>query len=275
MTHKVTHSMEKDNHSSDNHSSPTGLHQNLPVGIYQKESDSLSEATLKTIQKMVKLMPRIKKSSKVLILGYTHAPAARFLEQKYQCKIECLVSEEALQNKSRQNIPSEPLGDRINVTIGRADALTFPGETFDVVWSQDVFWSNPEKRKVFRQITNVLKPEGRLIFTDIMKGEQWSKTASEELPEWFDSEILTTLKSYELLASRVDLEKVYIREMSLQLLKHHSVLLNKAEADLPGMTEKSEKALADKYIQDLKKWITAVEKGYLTWGILQFQKRNV
>lgn len=62
------------------------------------------------------------------------------------------------------------LDDRITVVQGDATAPPFGDGAFDVVWSQEAFLHIADKQRLLASARRVLKPGGRLAFTDWIAG---------------------------------------------------------------------------------------------------------
>jgi hypothetical protein len=63
--------------------------------------------------------------------------------------------------------------------------------------------------------------------------------------------------------------------MPEQLATHYAKVLENLTDMRDKLIIKSDKKFLEKEKQGLADWIDASHKGYLNWGILQFQKRNV
>lgn len=248
-----------------------GIH----VGTYKKGKKDPAEAAMNTTQRLIRLLPSIKKKTKILILGSDYGATARYIVEKYQCKVDCLSYSE-LQNKySRKQIEAEELDDKITVNKGVFSKTPFERETYDIVWSQDALFYSKDKLKVFREVSRVLQPEGRFIFTDIMLSDDHPKSVLKNLLPAVHTKEMTTLDRYIKLASRADLERAYLRAIPEQLVTHFENVLAKVATDKKELTDKSNKKTVEAQEKELQNWLVAAESGYLNWGIMQFQKRNV
>jgi SAM-dependent methyltransferase len=62
------------------------------------------------------------------------------------------------------------LEDRITVHQGSALDLPFPDNSFDIVWMQNVGMNISDKRKLYDEISRVLRPGGRYAFQEMAAG---------------------------------------------------------------------------------------------------------
>ncbi len=99
--------------------------------------------------------------------------------------------------------------DTVTVQNGYIDALPFPDKSFDVVVSNGVINLCVEKEKVFREVSRVLKPGGRLAISDIV--------SEQELPEGISCDS-TLWASCIGGAMQVDRYEAAIEESGLRLV---------------------------------------------------------
>ncbi len=193
--------------------------EHLHIGWYKEQKDHLELAALNIIERMDRLIPRIKKSSKILILGSRYGSAARYLVDKYGCKVDCVH-----QNKDQMKIAQSinegvDFQEKILSVHAPLSKIPFPRETYDTVWSQDQFFCVNQKMQLFREVYRVLKPEGRFIFTDIMQSDDYSN--GTELPKvGIPFEDIFSEEKYQRMASRVDFEPVFKRLLT-DSFRHH------------------------------------------------------
>ncbi len=254
------------------HAGEDGL---IRVGLYGDKELSITEANEKMLEKLDKLLPSIKKSTKVLIIGAGYGVSARFLAEKYNCKIDCL-NIDPLQNEfNEEKNKAAELNNYITITEGGFDRVPHVGEDYDIILAQDILLFAEDKIRLFREAARALKPEGRFIFTAIMEKEMNFGQDLEELLAYLQIEELTTLSLYKRMANQADLEQVYILELPEEFGKHFKNFQNKIQSADKKATAKIKSATLDQANKGLQLWLEAYEKGLLNWGILQFQKRNV
>jgi sarcosine/dimethylglycine N-methyltransferase len=84
------------------------------------------------------------------------------------------------------------------VSFEGADALDmpFPDATFDVVISQEGFCHIPNKERLLAQCARVLKPGGRIAFTDILTTDRTSEETKARLQREMTFHELGSAQSY-------------------------------------------------------------------------------
>jgi sarcosine/dimethylglycine N-methyltransferase len=106
----------------------------------------------------------------VLDIGAGLAGSARLLASTVGCRVDCIeLSPDYCAGAVLLNRLTG-LEDRIRIHQGSALDLPFPDGSFDVVWMQNVGMNIADKRKLYEQISRVLKPGGRYAFQEMAAG---------------------------------------------------------------------------------------------------------
>ena len=134
----------------------------LHIGIYRPKSLSLYEANRKTTERMIKLLPKIKRASKVLVIQSGFGGAARFIAEEYKCKVWCLNDDEKQNEYNERKIEELELSKKVKVAKGFVEYMPYEPDYFDFVIGQDAFSLTGKKRETFRAIHGYLSPRAGL-----------------------------------------------------------------------------------------------------------------
>jgi sarcosine/dimethylglycine N-methyltransferase len=114
---------------------------------------------------------QIRAEDSVLDIGAGLAGCARLLASEVGCRVDCVeMSPDYCAGAILLNRLTG-LEDRIKVHQGSALDLSFPDESFDLVWMQNVGMNIGDKRKLYEEVARVLKPGGRYVFQEMAAGE--------------------------------------------------------------------------------------------------------
>lgn len=246
--------------------------EDIHVGIYETPGESIFQASIRTIQRMVSKLPNIQDTTRILDIGSGYGGAARYLAGRFDCTIDCLNLSKKENQRNREKNAEVRLNDQIHVHEGNFEEIPFDKATYDIVWSEDALLHSGNKAKVFEEVSRVLKPEGHFIFTDPMQADNCPEDVLEPILKRIHLEAMGSVALYRQLATQHTLSEVNVLEMPDQLVNHYSAVLQ-------GMTEKEavlQKTCSQEYIDQMKAglrhWIDGGQQGHLNWGILHFQK---
>jgi sarcosine/dimethylglycine N-methyltransferase len=136
----------------------------------------------------------------VLDAGSGIGGTARFLANRYGCRVTAIDLTEEYCETSRWLNQLVALDDRISVHQGDVTDLPFNAATFDVVISQHVQMNVADKTGLYDEARRVLRSRGRLAIWDIVAGTPGELTFP--LP-WADRPELSHLVSADLLRDTI------------------------------------------------------------------------
>jgi SAM-dependent methyltransferase len=104
--------------------------------------------------------------SRVLDVGCGTGGPARYLAQKYGCRVEGIDLTPEFIETGEELTRRCGLADRVSLRVGDALDLPYPDETFDVVWCQNVTMNIEAKARFLAGVFRVLKPGGLFTSTE-------------------------------------------------------------------------------------------------------------
>lgn len=130
--------------------------EDIHIGLYQSESDSIVEASRRTVKKMAGYVDQLDAASRVLDIGSGYGGSARFLVKQYGCQVGCLNLSEVQNQRNRELNRKAGISLSINVVDGSFEEIPMPDHSVDVVWSQDAILHSGNRGKVFQEVHRVL-----------------------------------------------------------------------------------------------------------------------
>jgi sarcosine/dimethylglycine N-methyltransferase len=121
---------------------------------------------------------------------------ARFLAHHYGCRVSGLDLTESRHRAALRLTRMVGLDHLVDFHHGDAQAMPFAEATFDVVIGQEAFAHVPDKARLIGECARVVKPGGRIVFTDIVRRESLPQDALERLRREMTFLTLETLEGY-------------------------------------------------------------------------------
>ena len=247
--------------------------EDIHVGLYFSDDDPISVASRRNQERMLDHVKNdLGPESRVIDLGSGYGGSARFLADRYDCRVVALNLSEVENDRARELNRMQRLDHLIHVVDGNFEQIPYDNESFDLVWSQDSFLHSPDREQVIREVSRILKPGGEFVFTDPMQADDCPEDVLQPILDRIHLESLASPDFYRRTASEYGLAEVAFDELTVHLKRHYSAVLDQ----LTQNEEELKGKVSETYIQNMKKglghWINGAESGYLSWGIFHFQK---
>lgn len=245
--------------------------EDIHVGIYQSDDEDIRQASRRTVERMAEHIPALGDSVRMLDCGAGYGGAARHLAATHGCQVDCLNLSKVQNERNRQITEAAGLSGKIRVFDGAFESLPFEDDSYDVVWSQDSFLHSGDKPLVLKEVARVLKPGGRLVFTDPMQADDCPDGVLGAVLARIHLDAMGSFALYRQLAQNVGLREVKVEPMTEQLVTHYGRVQTELTARRPELAGYVSAAYIDRMIQGLQHWVDAGRKGHLAWGIMHFE----
>lgn len=244
--------------------------EDIHIGIYRSGDEPISEASRRTIEKMASRLDGLGPESRVLDLGAGYGGPARFLAERYGCRVVALNLSEIENERNRAINESRGLEYMIEVVEGSFEEVPYDEASFDVVWSQDAILHSGEREKVFEEVSRVLKEDGDFVFTDPMKADGCPDEVLQPILERLHLDSLGSPGFYRRTAREVGLQELGFEDHTEQLPTHYARVLEETERREDELSASVSRDYLERMKKGLGHWVEGGRKGHLTWGIHHF-----
>eukprot|EP00904_Undaria_pinnatifida_P006109 jgi/Undpi1/2628/HiC_scaffold_13.g06007.m1 len=198
---------------------------------------------------------------------------ARVAAKDYGCDVICINISKRQNDKNISLNKAAGLEGKVSVPGEKSFFDTgLPDASCDVVVSQDAFvHAGTERHKAIAEAARVLKPGGRLVFTDFMQTEGADDKDLEVVCKPHSLDNMATLSSYQKWGKEYGLDFVEFHDHIDTFSLHFEALIEvlKAEGkDLKGVRQE----FIEKTLVGLAAWVTASSRDLISWGIVVLQK---
>ena len=246
--------------------------EDIHIGLYRSESETIADASRRTVEEMAKRIQVCGPNTRIIDLGAGYGGSARYLAKTFGCKVTCLNLSETQNALNRELTGQAGLDDLVSVVHGDFENIPDTDDSYDVVWSQDAILHSGRRERVLDEIVRVLTPHGQLVFTDPMQSDDCPDGVLQPILDRIQLSTLGSFRFYrEKLAARGFREES-IDDLTDQLRNHYFRVGQALRDNYDQAVELSGKTYVDNMLKGLQHWVDGADKGYLAWGIMDFRK---
>lgn len=247
--------------------------EDIHIGVYESETDTIKQASEKTVRLMAEELHQLSENSHVLDVGAGYGGAARWLAENIGCQITCLNLSEVENRRSQEKNEALGLSKLITIISGNFEDIPMKAQSVDIVWSEDAILHSAQRQKVFSEIDRVLKKGGEFIFTDPMMADDCSLSDLEPVLKRIHLPSMGSVKIYQSYANELGWEKGSENIMPEQLTTHYLHVKEALTSRYNEMRQYCSESYLEGMLAGLQHWIEAGKAGKLNWGILHFRKK--
>lgn len=247
--------------------------EDIHTGIYAHDQESIATASRRSVEQAAdKVCGLLTEDSTVLDLGSGYGGATRYLAERFGCRVVALNLSESQNARHRATNAERGLGDLIEVVTGSFHDIPFPDRRFDVVWSQEAFCHSGDRTRLLSEAVRVLKPEGALVFTDLMAAEDVPVHILRPAVSRLGVDALATPNLYRDTLVGLGLARTDFDDRSAQVLTHYERLTAETARREHELRRIISPAYVDGLLANLPLWVDAAHRGHLRWGIFHCRR---
>ena len=171
----------------------------------------------------------------ILDIGCGCGGAAFHLIKKHRAKSVQGIDPETLVIKTAQQLAKKNnLADKATFKCVEPGPLQYKEETFDVIFSKEVFLHIPDKEALLKDVHRILKPGGLIIVSDWMRIDD--NPPSKQMQDYIAAEgldmLMCSLKKYKELLELTNFTNIEIRDRNEWYLQKAKKELTEIEGPL-------------------------------------------
>ncbi len=259
-------------HDADNFYHEIWGGEDIHIGIYAEESESVAVASERTVARMAGHLEGLAESSHVADLGAGYGGSARWLARNFGCRVSCVNLSEVQNDRNREISSAAGLSHLIDVHDASFEEVPLEDSSVDFVWSQDSILHAGNRRRVLEEVDRILKPGGEFIFTDPMQADDCPPGVLKPVLDRLQLDSMGSVGFYTHEAQGLGWTMLGFEDLTRHLVMHYMRVRLELAQRRAALADRISEEYADRMLQGLRHWVDAGAKAYLAWGILHFRK---
>ena len=210
--------------------------------------------------------------TRVLDLGCGYGSTARYLAANFGCRVTgANISEKEL-DLARRRSSEAGLDHLLSFEYGDFHGLTYAEGSYDVVWSQEAFLHAADKHAVLSECRRVLKPNGSLIFTDILVRRDTPAEDRKRIYDRVQSPDMWDLDDYRAALTRLELPVSREENWSQHVARSYGWVRDRLRENREALLPRIGADVVDSTLEALSFWVNSANGGYIGWAMFVAHK---
>ena len=244
---------------------------NIHLGVPCSEECPHPEAmehTNEIMAEAVSLGPEVR----VLDLGCGYGSTARYLAANFGCRVAGTnISEKELELARSRSIEAG-LGNLLSFECGDFHRLGYPDSSYDVVWSQEAFLHAADKTAVLSECRRVLRPEGTLVFTDILVRRDTPEGDRAKIYDRVKSPDMWGLEDYRGALSKLEFFVTREEDWSHHVARSYAWVRDRLRENRDELLPRVGAETIDHTLEALSFWMDSADSGKIGWALFVARK---
>lgn len=238
--------------------------ENIHIGYFETPDEPLPQAMQRSNERMAAGVD-LAAGERVLDVGCGYGALARFLAVNFGCHVVASNISERELEWGRELTSEQGLDDKVEFAWADFHDLPFGRDEFDYYWSQEAFLHAVDKRKVLNEAARVLRPGGRLVFTDLLVREGTPEADRRRIYERVKSPDMWDTHHYKNAVGAAGLTIETHEDWSDNVAPTYAWVRDQLERRRAEFEERIGKETVDRTSAALQFWVDAAEAGKIGW----------
>ncbi|NBB71463.1 MAG: methyltransferase domain-containing protein [Alphaproteobacteria bacterium] len=245
--------------------------ENIHIGTFELDGESLQAAMDRSNRKLADLI-QVDPRGVVLDVGCGYGAFARYLSRRLGCRVLATNISERELEWGRELTAEAGLDDLVNFEWADFHDLPYDAETFDVYTSQEAFLHAADKKHVLEEAMRVLKPGGRLVFSDLLIRASATAEDRERIFARIKLSDMWDMPDYEQALKELGFEIETRADWSQNVSPTYDWVRTQLLQRRGEFDEKIGADLVDRTAQALQFWVDGGNQGKIGWGAFVAKK---
>lgn len=243
---------------------------NMHLGLFAHADEALADAQMRAKRRMA-AAAGLAPGGHVLEVACGFGGTARYLARHHGVTIAATNIAEAQLETARAIAAAEGLAGKIEFAFADYHDLSYPASSFDCWWCQEALLYAVDKRKVLAEALRVLRPGGRLVFSDLVLDRAMDGPARASFTAQLKAPDMWWFSDWDNLLSDMGLDIVERQDWSA----HAAPTFERVEQALLSVADDFTQKIGAEAVEGtrfrVRMQLEAARAGHLGWGFYAIQ----